>query len=67
MQHYEISQDSEEDWREIVNYTLDHHGETQTRKYMQQLQNCIDDLTQRIGHYKKMDGLYTGIWTSGGI
>ena len=37
MLHYEISLSAEEDWREIVNYTLDQHGEIQTRKYMQEL------------------------------
>ena len=31
---YEISLAAEEDWRSIVNYTIDNHGETQTRKLL---------------------------------
>lgn len=61
MLHYEISLSAEEDWREIVNYTLDQHGEIQTRKYMQELTNCIDNLANGVGHYKKMDDLHIGI------
>jgi len=55
--NYEISVDAEADWRDIVNYTFDNHGETQTRKYMAQLEKCILDLSRGDGFYKVMDEL----------
>ena len=58
---YEISLLAEEDWRDIVNYTFDNHGEAQTRKYMDQLEKCISDLSIGEGFYKAMDGLIPDI------
>ena len=56
--NYEISLSAEEDWQSIVNYTLDKHGEEQTRKYMKGLEDCIEALSTGDGFYKSLDELY---------
>lgn len=58
---YEISLAAEQDWRNIVRYTLKNHGEKLTRKYMQQLEDCIENMANGEGYYKEMDDLYPSI------
>ncbi len=48
------AQASLEDWKGIVEYTLDKHGEKQTRKYMRGLQDCMEAMAVSEGHYKDM-------------
>ncbi len=54
MKLYERSQESLKDWQEIVNYTLDNHGETQTIKYTKQLISCIEAMTKGEGYFKEI-------------
>ena len=53
---YELSVEAEQDWRNIVRYTFDQHGETQVRKYMNSLIKCIDGLIV-IGSFAGMSTL----------
>jgi plasmid stabilization system protein ParE len=52
---YEKTKAVLEDWQNIVNYTLDNHGEEQTLKYTQGLQKCMDSMAKSEGHYKDID------------
>ena len=61
MDLYEISGSAEEDWRSIVNYTFDQFGETQVRKYMNQLKACTENLAKGEGYFKSVDDLYPSI------
>jgi len=47
MNLYQISDAATEDWQDIVNYTLNQHGETQTRKYMSALEKGIEKIGVR--------------------
>jgi plasmid stabilization system protein ParE len=55
---YERSHAALQDWQEIVEYTLDHHGESQTEKYTAGLISCIEAMSMSMGHYKdaKIEG-----------
>ena len=52
MKLYERSDAALSDWRDIVEYTLDHHGEAQTQKYTTGLIQCIEAMSQSKGHYR---------------
>ena len=51
---YERSPAALEDWREIVEYTLDHYGEAQTEKYMAGLLQCMENMAKNEGYHKDM-------------
>jgi len=61
MNLYQISDAATEDWQDIVNYTLNQHGETQTRKYMSALEKGIEKLALGEPPYKNLDDLYSGL------
>jgi len=52
MPSYELSPEAAQDWRNIVRYTLDQHGEEQVHKYMERLTKCIENLINRNPHVK---------------
>jgi toxin ParE1/3/4 len=58
MSLYQISDAAEEDWHNIVNYTLTQHGETQTRKYMAALEKGIEKMAAGELPYKNLDDVY---------
>lgn len=49
---YQKTLDVDKDWQGIVAYTNDKHGEIQTQKYMQQLEDCIIAMAKGEGHYR---------------
>ena len=57
MSSYEIAQAAEQDLQNITTYTLERYGEKQTRKYMEQLENCAEDMATGQGYFKEVDDL----------
>ena len=53
-QLYKISKQAEEDWRNIINYTLNKFGEHQVQEYTKSLINCLNELADRKGYFKKI-------------
>ena len=52
MTSYETTQAALDDWRKIVEYTIENYGEAQTRKYMASLLKCIETTANGTGVYK---------------
>jgi plasmid stabilization system protein ParE len=50
---YKLSNDAEIDLAEITEYTYENHGTTQTLKYIDQLDECTNNLASGDGHYKE--------------
>lgn len=52
MSLYELSSEAEKDPEKVTEYTYENHGATQTRKYIDQLDECATNLATGHGHYK---------------
>ena len=52
---YILSKEAEKDWINIAKYTLENYGERQLQTYTNSLLKCIDDLSNQVGQYKKLD------------
>lgn len=52
MANHERSDAALEDWREIVEYTMDRYGEKQTEKYMDGLLDCINAMAEGSGYFR---------------
>lgn len=54
---YSLNKKAEEDWRSIVQYTLDNFGVLQTEKYIAQLEICLENFMAPYGIYRsRIDG-----------
>jgi len=52
---YELSKETENDWYNIVGYTLSNFGKRQVKKYTKSLLKCLDDLVNEVGQFKVID------------
>ncbi len=52
---YEKSKEALDDWRNIIEYTLDHHGAKQTEQYAAGLIKCIEAMVSNTGYYKNIE------------
>lgn len=61
MPSYQTSDAAEEDLQEIMEYTLTRHGEKQAFQYIDDLEECTENLARSYGHYKEIHGLHPGM------
>jgi len=57
MSLYEITEDAEQDLQSNTFYTFERYGEKQTRKYMEQLKNCAENMATGQGYFKEINDL----------
>ena len=50
--NYELTTNAENDWRGILEYTLQNFGENQVLLYTNDLIKCVDTLQSKKGHYR---------------
>jgi plasmid stabilization system protein ParE len=58
MSSYELSEDAAADLYEITDYTFENHGDAQTLKYIDTLDECASNLATGHGHYKELPELH---------
>ena len=58
---YRLTRSADQDIESILHYTLTKHGPTQTRKYSNQIEICLDTLSHEKGQIRKLSSIHPAL------